>query len=103
MRGLAGEAGQLRVTLDRAHGGEGGPVLDGHGAVVGILDKAVPGVPAQTRIAFSAPAIMRALSAAGFRPETLDNGSPLAALDIAMRASDITAKVAWWRSCPKAH
>ena len=72
LHGLNGEAGLTRLTLAALPGDAGGPVLDGFGAVLGMLlpadTDAGPAIAAGVAFAASAAALSAALSAQGITP-----------------------------------
>ena len=100
LTGLDGEAGVKRLSLPARPGDAGGPVLDGTGAVVGML------LPADTDparklpddVAFAAPAagIETLLRAQGITPRIAPASGALPPEDLTRRARAMTVLVSCW-------
>ncbi|WP_090111125.1 trypsin-like peptidase domain-containing protein [Limimaricola pyoseonensis] len=100
IRGLDGREEVSRLELRAEPGDAGGPVLDGGGAVLGLL---LPGegradrqLPEEVALALEAGAILPALDAAGIAARTTDTpqgGTPEA---LTRRAAEMTALVSCW-------
>lgn len=106
-RGLDGEDGRYRLAADTRAGDAGGAVLDGSGAVVGMLlpRDATGGrvLPDDVGLALSAPALAGALATAGLLPAapagaaTGSAGGRLAPEDLTRLGRDLAVLVSCWR------
>ena len=101
--GLKGETDQLRLSLHTEVGDSGAAVLDGTGAMVGLV-VALPGDPAQSLpadVSFARPAtVLKAqLTSAGHPPSlsTAPYAPALTPEDLATRARAMTALVSCWK------
>ncbi len=97
--GLSGEPGLSRLSLQSLPGDVGGAVLDGSGAVVGMLLPAAAGgkqLPAGVAFALSASEITRLLAANGLTPQRAGAGPTLAPGALAEQATGMTALVSCW-------
>ena len=101
LSGLAGEPQQARLALTTLPGDVGGPVLDGAGAVLGVvLPRAEGGariVPPDMTVAVQTQAIAPVLAAKGFAPIAAEAHGVLATEDIAALAQGFTVQVACWK------
>lgn len=99
-KGLAGEVGVARLSLSSLAGDAGGPVVDGTGAVLGML------LPAQTQegrvlpgeVSFvnTAASINIMLNAAGITPELSTRQAALPPEDLTALATSMTVLVSCW-------
>lgn len=98
--GLNGEAGRARLSLQSLPGDAGGAVLDGTGAVVGMLLPASlqqdRQLPAGTAFALWGSEITRLLSGTGTPPQAATATAPLAPARLAETATAMTALVSCW-------
>ncbi|MES2667251.1 MAG: serine protease [Pseudomonadota bacterium] len=97
--GLNGEAGVKRLTLAALPGDAGGPVVDGTGAVIGMLRPTVAGtqqLPADVAFATAASALTARLTSAGITPATRPAGGALAPEDLSRLANGMTVLVSCW-------
>ena len=101
LSGLAEEPEQARLALTTLPGDVGGPVLDGAGAVLGVvLPRAEGGariMPPDMTVAVQTQAIAPMLAAKGFAPTAAEAHSVLATEDIAALAQGFTVQVACWK------
>lgn len=99
-KGLNGEAGMLRLAIPVLPGDAGGPVVDGSGAVVGMLLPGLSGgakvLPDGVAFAATAQALTQALAAAGI--VTTPAASPAMATPDALNAQALgmTVLVSCW-------
>ena len=98
VRGPDGEEALDRYELAPAEGDRGGPVLDGSGAVAGLL---LPGpgrpdmaLPEGTAFGIDAAAVLRALDARGVPARTAGPGGPRPPEELTALAGDMTVLVA---------
>ncbi len=99
LRGLQGEDGLSRLTLDSLPGDAGGPVFDGNGNVLGMLLPRPRGqrqLPQEVTFALAGSAIAEVLQAAGIVPPEAVATTALAPEDIAAQAVDMTVLVSCW-------
>jgi peptidoglycan hydrolase-like protein with peptidoglycan-binding domain len=100
LRGLAGEANLDRLALDATPSDAGGPVIDGGGAVVGILLPADDGgtrrLPAGVSFAANSGAITEFLGAQGITVASPDSFDALAPEDLTTVGADMTVLVSCW-------
>jgi len=100
IRGLDGEAGLRRLSLQAREGDAGGAVLDNGGAVLGILlptaDAKARTLPADVAFAIGAGAITNALDAAGIAYETTDRISFVEAAALTRAAAAMGVLVSCW-------
>lgn len=98
--GLNGEAGRARLSLQSLPGDAGGAVLDGTGAVVGMLLPASlqegRQLPAGTAFALWGSEITRLLAGTGTPPQMATASAPLAPARLAETATAMTALVSCW-------
>ncbi|MFN6952675.1 MAG: serine protease [Albidovulum sp.] len=104
LRGLDGESDRYRLVAAVRAGDAGGAVLDGSGAVVGmLLPRDTTGariLPNDVAIALSAPALADTLAAAGLLPPATAAGVPsgqLAPEDLTVLGRDLAVLVSCWR------
>ncbi len=100
IRGLSGEEGLDRLALRAPAEVAGGPVLDGQGAVLGLL-RPVPAsdaqrLPGEVRFSTDSLAILDALKAAGHVPAVLETGEKQPPAYIEYLAREITVLVSCW-------
>lgn len=99
-KGLNGEAGLNRLALQPLPGDAGGAVLDGSGAVLGMLLPAAPQggkqLPAGVVFALPGAEIARILTPTGVTPLPATNTSPLSPAALADTATAMTALVSCW-------
>lgn len=99
VRGLAGEENLQRLDLAALAGDAGGPVVNGNGAVIGMLRAQVKGarsLPENVSFAASSKAISDVLVANGLAAQAADTQVPLDAIDLTQAASDMTVLVSCW-------
>lgn len=98
VRGLGGEASLDRYELAAAEGDRGGPVLDGAGAVAGLLlpgpGRADMALPEGAAFGIDAAAATRALEDAGVEARRAEGGALRAPEDLTALAGDMTVLVA---------
>lgn len=101
LTGLAGEANRARLAVHTLAGDAGGPVLDGSGALVGIvLPRAADGtklMPADLTEAVQAMPLVQVLAEHGFMPTASEATGTLAAEDLAVEAQKFTVQIACWK------
>ncbi|MDP3197032.1 serine protease [Tabrizicola sp.] len=99
-QGLNGEADLSRLSLQSLPGDAGGAVLDGTGAVLGMLLPPAPTggkqLPAGVAFALSGAEIARLLTANGLAPQTPTAPAPLTPGALAEVATGMTALVSCW-------
>lgn len=99
--GLAGEPTQARLAMATLPGDVGGPVLDGSGAVLGLVlpQPADPGklFPPDMTLALQATAAAPVLAAAGFAPDAAEATGTLAIEDVSALARRMTVQVKCWK------
>lgn len=99
-QGLNGEAGLARLTLQSLPGDAGGAVLDGTGAVLGMLLPAAPQggkqLPAGVAFALSGAEITRLLTASGLAAQTPTAPAPLTPGALTELATGMTALISCW-------
>ncbi|WP_374376245.1 peptidoglycan-binding protein [Tabrizicola sp.] len=100
LAGLNGETGLNRLSLQSLPGDAGGAVLDGSGAVLGMLLPAAPedGKQLPAGVAFALPnaEITRLLTPTGVAPLPATNTSALSPAALADTAMGMTALVSCW-------
>ncbi len=98
--GLNGETGVKRLSIDALPGDIGGPVLDGTGAVLGmLLPKSALGgkrLPPEVSYAASGATITRTLSTAGLTPLQSSSQGSLSPEDLGQAALAMTVLVSCW-------
>lgn len=101
LTGLAGEADRARLAVHTLPGDFGGPVLDGAGAVLGVV---LPRGGADTKllppdmtVAVQTAALVPVLAEKGFAPLAAEAEGTLAAEDISALAQGITTQIACWK------
>lgn len=99
-RSLDGRPEVTRLALLAEDGDVGGPVLDAGGSVRGMLlpqpDKGTKQLPAEVRYAADADAIATFLIENGVEPGASRPVDPLAPVDLAERAADMTVLIRCW-------
>ncbi len=99
VRGLDGDGQVKRLALAPLDGDAGGPVVDGFGAVVGML---LPGsedgrqLPDGVSFAANSDALTRVLQQAGVAPQASDTSVPVPPETLAKVATEITVLVSCW-------
>jgi hypothetical protein len=100
-QGLNGEADLDRLTLTTLAGDAGGAILNGSGAMIGMLlpkkDEAGRALPRDVSFALKAEVIGKALEAQGLAFAAADRTGTLAAEDLAKLARDMTVLVSCWK------
>jgi S1-C subfamily serine protease len=100
LEGLDGEAGLKRLSLPALAGDAGGPVVDGAGAVIGMMlpraQDAARQLPPDVSFALAASRIQQRLAAEGIVLRTPPAQGTLAPEDLNRRAREMTVRVACW-------
>jgi peptidoglycan hydrolase-like protein with peptidoglycan-binding domain len=100
LEGLNGETGIKRLAINTLTGDAGGPVLDGTGAVLGMLQPAPAdasrALPADVAYATAASVIAAQLTAAGIATVPSSPSGALPPEDLSRRALDMTVLVSCW-------
>ena len=99
LRGLQGETGVKRLSLNALPGDAGGPVLDEGGNVIGMLLSRPEGdrrLPQDVSFALAGGVIADVLRAAGLRVDQADETAALAPEDITERGLGMTVLVTCW-------
>ncbi|MEL6647013.1 MAG: peptidoglycan-binding protein, partial [Pseudomonadota bacterium] len=97
--GLDGDTQVKRLALAPLEGDAGGPVVDGFGAVVGML---LPGgtderqLPDGVSFAANSDALTRVLEQAGVFPQASSASAPVPPETLAKMATGITVLVSCW-------
>ncbi|MGO4910267.1 serine protease [Pseudorhodobacter sp. W20_MBD10_FR17] len=98
--GLAGETGIARLSLSSLPGDAGGPVVDGTGAVLGMLmPSAAQGsrvLPGEVSFLSTATSITTMLAAAGITPALATRQATLPPEDLTDLATSMTVLVSCW-------
>ncbi|MBN2740518.1 MAG: trypsin-like peptidase domain-containing protein [Rhodobacteraceae bacterium] len=101
LKGLAGETDQARIEAKTRAGDVGGPVLDGTGAVMGMLlppaRDASRMLPDGLHAALQAQAMAPTLSQNGYAPEAASFSGPRAAEDLQQIADRMVVRVSCWK------
>lgn len=100
-KGLTGEPGLARLSLNPMEGDAGGAVLDAGGAVIGLLRPAPAAtdgrvLPPEVAFIAPAPAIAEALRAAGIAPAEATRQGALAPEDLAAIGGQMAVMVSCW-------
>ncbi|WP_151720112.1 trypsin-like peptidase domain-containing protein [Gemmobacter serpentinus] len=99
-KGLDGETGIARLTLDALAGDAGGPVLDATGAVIGmLLPRSTEGarkLPASVAYALQAAPLAARLTEAGVTPRPSARSGALAPEDLNRLSDGMTVLVSCW-------
>ncbi|MGB3278388.1 MAG: peptidoglycan-binding protein [Pseudorhodobacter sp.] len=99
-KGLSGEAGIARLSLASLPGDAGGPVVDGTGAVLGMLKPEDTSggrvLPADVSFLADATAIKSMLTGVGIAPQTAERRAALPPEDLTDLATSITVLVSCW-------
>ena len=99
IKGLNGEPNLTRLALTSELGDAGGPVVDGSGAVLGMLLPAQANgrqLPGDVSFAVNAEAIRSAIEAAGATAQTQTTGDALPSQALINRATGMTVLVSCW-------
>jgi S1-C subfamily serine protease len=100
LEGLDGEAGLKQLSLPALAGDAGGPVVDGAGAVIGMMlpraQDAARQLPPDVSFALAASRIQQRLAAEGIVLRTPPAQGTLAPEDLNRRAREMTVRVACW-------
>ena len=99
LRGLNGEDGLQRLSLEALPGDAGGPVFDATGAVMGVLLARAGGarqLPQDVSFAASVPAIADFLSANGVDAAAAGDAAQISPETLAVKAADMTVLVSCW-------
>ena len=99
LRGLNGEEDLTRLALAALDGDAGGPVVDGFGAVVGMLLPAPQQgrqLPEGVSFAADAGAVRSVLEGAGIFPAAASGGTLIAPETLSKQASGMTVLVSCW-------
>lgn len=101
LSGLGGEQSHARLAVHTLPGDAGGPVLDGSGAVLGVVlpRTADPAklLPEDLTEAVQATALAPVLAEKGFAPQAAEGTGTLATEDIAAMAQGFTVQIACWK------
>ncbi|SDF68664.1 peptidoglycan-binding protein [Rhodobacter capsulatus] len=101
LTGLAGEPERARLAVKTLPGDVGGPVLDGAGAVLGVVlprgGETARLLPPEMTVAVQTSALVPVLAARGFAPLPAEAGGTLAAEDISALAQGFTVQIACWK------
>ncbi|MGL4320948.1 MAG: serine protease [Paracoccaceae bacterium] len=101
LEGLDGEAGVKRLAINALAGDAGGPVLDGTGAVLGMLQPAPSStgrqLPTDVAYATAASVIAAQLTAASITPLSSAPAGALPPEDLSRRALAMTVLVSCWK------
>jgi len=98
-KGLSGETGIARLSLTSLPGDAGGPVVDGTGAVLGMLLPTTTGdrvLPAEVSFLADATSIKTMLTATGLSPLTAARQGALPPEDLTDLATSLTVLVSCW-------
>lgn len=100
VKGLAGESGVARLSLSSLPGDAGGPVVDGKGAVLGMLIPATATdgrvLPAEVSFFADTASVRAILEKAGITPQTASRASALPPGDLTDLAMSLTVLVSCW-------
>jgi S1-C subfamily serine protease len=100
--GLGGEDALSRLDIAALPGDGGGPVLDGAGAVLGVLragaEDGARRLPEGVAFAVDVPALVEFLSGAGVTPRASEASAPLPPEDLADLAADMAVQVNCWET-----
>ncbi len=100
-QGLNGEPGVRQLALTAQPGDAGGPVVDGTGAVVGMLlpngGDATRQLPPDAAFALSSDTLRAGLAAKAIALTAAEGGTPLPPEDLTRRARGMTVLVSCWR------
>ncbi|MDT8856653.1 peptidoglycan-binding protein [Paracoccaceae bacterium Fryx2] len=99
-KGLNGESGLVRLTLEALPGDAGGPVIDAAGGVLGMLlpraDGGTRQLPAEVAFAVSGTGLAAKLAGAGIMVPVSTRQGALAPEDLGRLATGMTALVSCW-------
>ncbi|MCI2399322.1 serine protease [Aliiroseovarius subalbicans] len=99
LKGLKGEQDLSRLALAAQAGDAGGPVLDGGGAVIGMLlprDNSGAQLPADVSFAADAGALAMFLAENGITVQATDALANMDPVDMSVMAADMTVLVSCW-------
>lgn len=100
MKGLDGEVGITRLSMETLPGDAGGPVLDGAGAVIGMLlprnEASARKLPLEVSYAAQAANLAKRLTEAGVPPRAANRQGALAPEDLNRLAEGMTVLVSCW-------
>lgn len=100
MKGLNGETGVARLSVEVLAGDAGGPVLDSTGTVIGLLlprdTEGARRLPASVSYALQAATLAPRLSEAGISPRASSRSGALAPEDLNRLAEGMTVLVSCW-------
>ncbi len=100
LRGLRGEPQLRRLSLDTTPADAGGPVFDGSGAIIGVLQadasEGARKLPEQVHFAAGSDAVAQFLDTNGVAFRTAGSGGQMAPEDLTRAASDLTVLVSCW-------
>lgn len=99
VRGLNGEEDLKRLALNALEGDAGGPVVDGYGAVVGMLLPNSQGgrqLPEGVSFAADAVAVTELLAGLGVQPRAATSSEPIPPETLSKTASGMTVLVSCW-------
>ena len=99
VRGLAGEAGMMRMEVGTLPGDAGGPVLDAGGGLVGMLlpeQTSDRTLPEGVRFAVDRDALQEVLGLNGMAAASTNSASPLNPVDLTGAATGMTVLVSCW-------
>ena len=99
VRGLGGEEEISRLDLDALPEDAGGPVLDGAGAVIGLLVPPATGarqLPATVAYVLEGAALGQVLAPAGITLRASRDTEQLAAVDLTSKGEMMTVLVSCW-------
>ncbi|HHS88891.1 MAG TPA: peptidoglycan-binding protein [Rhodobacteraceae bacterium] len=100
LRGLNGEVGLDRLSLNATEADSGGPVVDSTGAVAGMLLPPASGngkkLPDDVRFSADASAILGFLKSQGLEASVAESTARMAPEDLTALASDMTVLVSCW-------
>jgi peptidoglycan hydrolase-like protein with peptidoglycan-binding domain len=99
-KGLNGETGVARLGITTLAGDAGGPVLDGSGSVIGLLQPRASDtgrvLPEGVEFATDAATLAAFLAASGLADAGVAANAPLPPDDLTRRAMDLTVLVSCW-------
>lgn len=100
LRGLSGEAGVARLSLSSLPGDAGGPVVDGKGAVLGMLIPATAPqgrvLPAEVSFIADATSVKALLAASSITAKLASRATSLPPGDLTDLATSLTVLVSCW-------
>lgn len=99
VRGLTGEADQVRLDMPALTGDAGGPVLDTGGGVIGMLlsqPASERTLPEDVRFALDRVALQDVLAKAGMAAAGTNSSTPIDPVDLSAEATGMTVLVSCW-------